>query len=319
MIASFNNSKIKIIEEKIKEIRNFYIEKFNMTIFDIDFELNGNDLILTGCALLRRQKRRLEKEICSIFDGNIINKIYVLESWQYNKNCSLYFLSSQNERKCVNVYRSFIENFYDLSRKERIKLLSNQLRSQGLLFRIIKEYNRWILVQIVDGTLGWVRKRVLEKCQIEEGNCVFNDNFHKDREFFENVCKKFFGLKYLLGGNNGKYIDCSALVQNIVYECFGLLLPKKTINQKAYLEGKKIRVRIHPDYRIMEQKQRYLDFIKNSNFGGLIFFQKKEKPTSKHVGIWYDKEKNLVLHSSQSRGGVVIEDLDQVLGDYDFY
>ena len=176
MIASFNNSKIKIIEEKIKEIRNFYIEKFNMTIFDIDFELNGNDLILTGCALLRRQKRRLEKEICSIFDGNIINKIYVLESWQYNKNCSLYFLSSQNERKCVNVYRSFIENFYDLSRKERIKLLSNQLRSQGLLFRIIKEYNRWILVQIVDGTLGWVRKRVLEKCQIEEGNCVFNDN-----------------------------------------------------------------------------------------------------------------------------------------------
>ena len=94
------------------------------------------------------------------------------------------------------------------------------------------------------------------------------------------------GVRYRLGGLNKNGIDCSGFVYLTYKSKMGLRLPRTTRQQSRL--GKEI------------QKHEL-------NAGDLVFF--RTGPTSKHVGIYL--EKNKFLHVSQKKG-VTISRLDNV-------
>lgn len=94
------------------------------------------------------------------------------------------------------------------------------------------------------------------------------------------------GVRYQLGGLSQRGIDCSGLVHLTFKSKLGLHLPRTARMQSRV--GKEIRK-------------------DNLRAGDLVFF--KTGPTSKHVGIYL--EKNKFLHASQKKG-VTISRLDNV-------
>lgn len=93
------------------------------------------------------------------------------------------------------------------------------------------------------------------------------------------------GVRYRLGGNTKKGIDCSAFVQRTFREQFGLELPRSTYEQQA--TGKSIaRTRLRT--------------------GDLVLF--KAGSTGRHVGIYIGN--NQFVHASTS-SGVMISDMDE--------
>ncbi|WP_292990191.1 NlpC/P60 family protein [Nitrosomonas sp.] len=98
--------------------------------------------------------------------------------------------------------------------------------------------------------------------------------------------KKWEGVRYQLGGLSKKGIDCSGFVHLTYKSKLGMYLPRTTRQQSRL--GKEI----------------YRHELKA---GDLVFF--RTGPTSKHVGIYI--EKNKFLHVSQKKG-VTISLLDNV-------
>lgn len=88
------------------------------------------------------------------------------------------------------------------------------------------------------------------------------------------IYRHWAGTRYRLGGTDRRGIDCSAFMQEIFTEVYGLSLPRSTAEQKEV--GKKINKN--------ELKQ-----------GDLVFFRK-----NKHVGIYLGNGK--FMHASTSQG-----------------
>lgn len=98
--------------------------------------------------------------------------------------------------------------------------------------------------------------------------------------------REWQGVRYRLGGQSKVGVDCSGFVQLTYQSKLGVYLPR-TARQQSKL-GTKIQKR-------------------ELEAGDLVFF--RTGPTSKHVGIYL--EKNKFLHVSQ-RKGVTISRLDNV-------
>lgn len=98
--------------------------------------------------------------------------------------------------------------------------------------------------------------------------------------------REWQGVRYRLGGINKTGIDCSGFVQLTYQSKLGVSLPR-TARQQSKLG---IEIRKH-----------------QLEAGDLVFF--RTGPTSKHVGIYL--EKNKFLHVSQ-RKGVTISQMDNV-------
>jgi len=94
------------------------------------------------------------------------------------------------------------------------------------------------------------------------------------------------GVRYRLGGQGKSGIDCSAFVQLTYQSKLGIHLPR-TARQQSRMGTEIRKHELAP--------------------GDLVFF--RTGPTSKHVGIYL--EKNKFLHASQ-RKGVTISRLDNV-------
>lgn len=94
--------------------------------------------------------------------------------------------------------------------------------------------------------------------------------------------KEWKGTKYRLGGTSKKGIDCSALMQNLFREEFGISLSRTTATQVK--EGIKISK-------------------SNLKSGDLIFF--KIKRNVRHVAVYIGDNK--FIHASTSSGVVISE------------
>jgi len=92
--------------------------------------------------------------------------------------------------------------------------------------------------------------------------------------------KKWYKTPYRYGGRTQYGIDCSALVQNIYDEAFGIHIPRTTRGQIKY------------GYRVSRNKMRE---------GDIIFF--KTGYDSRHAGIIIQKDK--FLHASQKHGVII--------------
>ncbi len=106
-------------------------------------------------------------------------------------------------------------------------------------------------------------------------------------ESVEQEISKFFGLRYRLGGNGQGGIDCSALVQKVYADAFGVSLPRSSSEQS----------------RAGDLEQVPADELKA---GDLLFFGSKRKKVD-HVGMYLSD--GYFLHAARSEG-VTISRLD---------
>jgi len=89
--------------------------------------------------------------------------------------------------------------------------------------------------------------------------------------------KKWYKVPYKYGGCNKCGLDCSALVQNIYKDAFGIQIPRTTKNQAKV------------GYRVQKN---------STKAGDLVFFHTGYN--SRHVGIIIEKDK--FIHTSTKRG-----------------
>lgn len=106
-------------------------------------------------------------------------------------------------------------------------------------------------------------------------------------ESFEQEISKFFGLRYRFGGNGQGGIDCSALVQKVYADAFGVELPRSSGEQS----------------RVGDLETVDSDELKT---GDLLFFGPKRKRID-HVGMYLSG--GYFLHAARSEG-VTISRLD---------
>ena len=120
-----------------------------------------------------------------------------------------------------------------------------------------------------------------EKVQLKKDGIIFKSSVSTDKIVKD--AKKYLGVKYRLGGNSRKGIDCSAFVKTI-YKKQGKKLPRTSYTQIKV--GKKLTK-------------------KQSKVGDLIFFGDSRRHVG-HVGIIIDPKKQLMIHASSAKGKVVI-------------
>jgi cell wall-associated NlpC family hydrolase len=106
-------------------------------------------------------------------------------------------------------------------------------------------------------------------------------------ENVEQEISKFFGLRYRFGGNGQGGIDCSALVQKVYADAFGVELPRSS----------------HEQSRVSNFETVSEDELKT---GDLLFFGPKRKRVD-HVGMYLSG--GYFLHAARSKG-VTIYRLD---------
>lgn len=97
---------------------------------------------------------------------------------------------------------------------------------------------------------------------------------------------EFINTPYLYGGSSKSGIDCSAFVQTVMYQAFGLVLPRTSLEQS--MVGEDVNV-------------------EDLRFGDLVFFDTMNKNRVSHVGIYLGD--GYFAHSG-SRTGVAIANLN---------
>ncbi|CAH0525893.1 hypothetical protein VHP8226_01387 [Vibrio hippocampi] len=107
---------------------------------------------------------------------------------------------------------------------------------------------------------------------------------HPDNQRFITQYDKWQGTPYRLGGNSLYGIDCSAFVQTVYQDAYGLALPRTTAYQSKV--GTKVA-------------------YQEAKSGDLVFFKTGRK--TRHVGIYLGS--NAFMHASTSKG-VIISRLD---------
>lgn len=96
---------------------------------------------------------------------------------------------------------------------------------------------------------------------------------------------EYINTPYLYGGTSKSGIDCSAFVQSVIYQAFGIALPRTSLEQSTV--GEEVN-------------------LEDLQFGDLLFFDTMSKGRVSHVGIYL---KDGYFAHSGSRTGVAIADL----------
>ncbi|MGL5006298.1 MAG: bifunctional murein DD-endopeptidase/murein LD-carboxypeptidase [Plesiomonas sp.] len=125
--------------------------------------------------------------------------------------------------------------------------------------------------------------QVQQASQAEFEELVSNTTINVKTRILEQF-SEWRGVRYRLGGNSKKGIDCSAFVQRTFFEQFGIELPRSTRDQQT--TGKLINK-------------------KHLQPGDLVLF--KTGSTGRHVGIYIGNSK--FVHASTS-SGVMISNLN---------
>lgn len=163
------------------------------------------------------------------------------------------------------------------------------------------------LVQIPDGTLGWIDAARLEDAapdtdpwgsisRARPGEAVTADRPAALADAARRARARL-GRPYLWGGNTEDAADCSGLIQSLVWQSAGVLLPKHTGDQRR-LGGRVGSTAIAP--------------------GDLVFVRGREKGLA-HVGFALPAEgATTVVHSCLTRNRVLEEPLSTFLDRYSF-
>jgi len=194
--------------------------------------------------------------------------------------------------------------------------LQNQWRPPAWL-RLFVTTGSHSLVQLPDGTLGWLASeridkpaaaptddpwRTIRRAQAERALALsgIKGSPNDALQHAARIARSRLNRPYLWGGNLPEASDCSGFVQSVLWECTGILLPKNTRDQRRHGE------------------QIAQDWIAA---GDLIFVRGK-KLGLHHVGLVLESSQDgpeqTVIHASMSRNAVLEEELSVFIERHDY-
>ncbi len=185
------------------------------------------------------------------------------------------------------------------------KLTTDFDRDDGSL-RGLQSRGEALLVQLWDGTLGWIHRNTLEPAepssQWSSLHTVPSDPRLRNasREDWERIveeARSYLGVPYELGGRSRNRIDCSGLISRVLRDSLGVVLPRHSTDQRRW------------GVRVSQ----------TSMTAGDLIFARWQAANIPHVG-WVAKggAEPQVIHASQEAGEVVEESLSQFLEGYRF-
>lgn len=105
-------------------------------------------------------------------------------------------------------------------------------------------------------------------------------NISKDEMMYKII--EYINTPYLWGGTTKRGIDCSAFIQTIMYQAYGVTLPRTSLEQSN----------VGTDVAVSDLK-----------FGDLLFFDTMHKGRTTHVGMYLGD--GFFAHSGSSQGVIV--------------
>lgn len=263
------------IQNSLSELKREMRKKYSPLIFEVECRKNpqSQHLVLEGKVLTPKQL----KKVLALFPANspLSNRIQVLGEGP-----------SQKLGRVTSVVDLF-------GSPERKSLMSQILPQEGpfhlLDYRTIRGHH---LVRLPDKTLGWA-----EKTHIQESpefprplwEYLMTQQLRylppSQQEELILTARTFIGVPYRLGGRTRGGIDCSALVQALLRDSLGLMIPRHSGDQR------KLGFRVSP---------------RDVRKGDLLFGCHKRKKIL-HVALVMEDRK--VLHSCLQRGEVTEEPL----------
>lgn len=294
---------LKILDNLKKE----YCAKYGAAIFEVYSRETINGIELTGQVLIENQKNDIINAIKKSGINIQSEKIKIISdprekletSWGEIKDGIVDVLGKYLSRKTTAL-------------RALSKFRATQLK-KGDIVRVLAEKDDQALVQSEDLTLGWIKRsqisdlkpqqliELTEKWQSKtraKKNKLFKVNLPAKAEV-DKFVNRFLGIPYVLGGTTTGGIDCSALVQKMYQDLFGILMPRHSEDQAKCGESVK---------KLEEARKYDLLFLKLKNNGHC------------HIGVIVDigKDKDIrILNARLNNGGVVIQGLDEILKDYE--
>ncbi|MBP7057444.1 C40 family peptidase [Candidatus Gracilibacteria bacterium] len=162
---------------------------------------------------------------------------------------------------------------------DQISYLTNQIIIKEEPLKLLWETKTHWCVQMVDRTIGWVRKE-----QISRINGVPDWQPEPQRAGSSvellRYLDRWLGVPYLLGGMTSKGVDCSGLVQNIYRHVFHYLLPRHSYEQ----------------HRVGTERQEH-----ELQIGDIAFLEHRNRDgvTIGHVALIVDPKQKKVIHASK--------------------
>lgn len=268
--------------EKIQQIISTFSLKlkkvYGVSVCDLEvIDLGSNRYILKGAMLTRKQKESFEKEVATL-GGDIELQVSVLTEGEPKLGWGYV------ETTPVNVwYRTLVE--------DQIQYLASQIIIKDEPLKLLWETDAFFCIQQIDGTIGWVRKKYIQRFP---GLPAWQPAAQKaiSKADFLAYLERWLGVVYLRGGLTNAGIDCSGLVQNVYRHCFNYLLPRHSMDQMNSGEEP-----------IM------------SKVGDLVFFEKLQ-PSGKvlgHVALVVDPQNIQFLHANLVNGKVQFNTLSEML------
>lgn len=283
----------KRYQNVIEELKSNYEKKYGFTLFDLRINERGDNLIIEGKLLLESQLKELKKKFSEKTDKKVIYNIEIVSDIEKRSELGW----GKPKSNVINVWQIIPHTSLGKANK-----LNTQVIPGDGEFRLLWEKDKYYLIQLLDYTMGWVSRddflfsgenRIKEwrkALRAEKGRLVKASQKVK----LDLICQDYLGLPYQYGGNSKEGIDCSGLVQRIYQECYGIILPKHSLDQM------KMGIRIK---------------LSDLGQGDLIFYRHKKRKTL-HIGIFLGRKKNSIVHASLDQKKVVIESLNEMVKNY---
>lgn len=209
------------------------------------------------------------------------------------------FFWARPSQQVVDIFREPIANFERLSKAAKTRNRQTQTTLADPAFRVLRQDENWSLVQLADGTFGWLANSSLRKVKSlnywEKIKPALQEKLVEIKAPSEQKVRKILteleGIPYLWGGTTKNGMDCSAFTQKFCWQIGGILLPRNSREQKK--RGR----------AVQSTKLRSLD---------LLFFV--HSTTGRHhVGVYWNEK---IWHFCLDKKGLTYETIESIKKRY---